>query len=225
MNFEEHAAKPLLARAGIAVPDGRLVTTAAAAGEAARELGAVVVKAQAPTGKRGKAGGIRPADTPAEAEDAAAAILGMEIAGHPIERLLVERRAAIAKEYYAAVLNDPQSRGPLVLFSTSGGMDIEEAAEESPDALRRLTFDVRSGLDEAQAGSVRAPDGLVAGPAPDHFGARGDRDHGIRQLESQADLVGAQICDGDEVSFHRVILPFLRARLRGPRGLRRSRSR
>ena len=73
MNFEEHAAKPLLARAGIAVPDGRLVTTAAAAGEAARELGAVVVKAQAPTGKRGKAGGIRPADTPAEAEDAAAA--------------------------------------------------------------------------------------------------------------------------------------------------------
>ena len=116
MNFEEHAAKPLLAAAGIAVPEGRLVTSAEEAAQAAQDLGPVVVKAQAPTGKRGKAGGIRPADSPAEAMAAASDILGMEIAGHRIERLLVERRAEIEKEYFAAILNDPESRGPLVLY-------------------------------------------------------------------------------------------------------------
>jgi succinyl-CoA synthetase beta subunit len=156
MNFEEQAAKPLLAAAGIRVPEGRLVTTAEAAGQAARELGPVVVKAQAPTGKRGKAGGIRPADSPAEAQAAASDILGMEIAGHRIERLLVERRAKIEKEYYAAILNDPESRSPLVLFSAMGGMDVEEAASEAPEALHRLAFDIRSGLTAAQAGALVA---------------------------------------------------------------------
>jgi succinyl-CoA synthetase beta subunit len=161
MNFEEHAAKPLLAAAGIAVPEGRLVTTAEEAAEAAQALGPVVVKAQAPAGKRGKAGGIRPADGPAEAAAAAQAILGMEIGGHRIERLLVERRAAIEKEYYAAVLNDAESGGPLVLFSTAGGMEVEEVAASAPDALRRLTFDIRHGLSAADAR------GLAAGLLPE----------------------------------------------------------
>ncbi len=156
MNFEEQAAKPLLAAAGIAIPECRLVTAPDEAAQAAEDLGPVVVKAQAPTGKRGKAGGIRPADSPAEARDAAAAILGMDIAGHRIERLLVERRAEIAKEYYAAVLNDPESRGPLVLFSALGGMDVEEAAQQDPKALHRLPFDIRSGLSAEQAGRLLA---------------------------------------------------------------------
>jgi succinyl-CoA synthetase beta subunit len=156
MNFEEQAAKPLLAAAGIRVPEGRLVTTADAAADAARELGPVVVKAQAPTGKRGKAGGIRPADSPAEAGAAAAAILGMEIGGHRVERLLVERRAEIAKEYYAAVLNDPESGGPLVLFSAAGGMDVEDIAETAPGSLCRMTFDIRDGLNAAAAGEALA---------------------------------------------------------------------
>jgi succinyl-CoA synthetase beta subunit len=156
MNFEEQAAKPLLAAAGIRVPEGRLVTTVEAAAEAARDLGPVVVKAQAPTGKRGKAGGIRPADGPAEAGAAAAAILGMEIGGHRVERLLVERRAEIAKEYYAAVLNDPESGGPLVLFSAAGGMDVEDIAETAPGSLCRMTFDIRDGLNAAAAGEALA---------------------------------------------------------------------
>jgi succinyl-CoA synthetase beta subunit len=156
MNFEEQAAKPLLAAVGIVVPEGRLVISAEAAAQAAQEMGLVVVKAQAPTGKRGKAGGIRPADSPAEAQAAAAAILGMEIAGHRIERLLVERRAEIDKEYYAAVLNDPESRGPLVLFSAMGGMDVEEVASQAPDAIRRLPFDIRIGLTDEEAGAVVA---------------------------------------------------------------------
>jgi succinyl-CoA synthetase beta subunit len=164
MDFEEQAAKPLLAAAGIAIPEGRLVGTAEAAGEAARELGPVVVKAQAPTGKRGKAGGVRPADGPAEARAAAAAILGMEIGDHRIERLLVERRVEIAREYYAAVLNDPESHSPLALFSTSGGMDVEEVASAAPDTLRRLAFDIRTGLTAEEALA------LVTGLLPDKDG-------------------------------------------------------
>ena len=154
MNFEEHAAKPLLAAAGIDVPRGRCVTTADEAARAARDLGPVIIKAQVPAGKRGKAGGIRPADGADEARTAAAAILGMDIGGHRVERILVEERAAIAREYYAAVLNDPPSKGPLVLFSTLGGMDIEEAARTDPARVRRATVDIRAGFDRAAAQSM-----------------------------------------------------------------------
>jgi len=151
MNFEEHAAKPLLAAAGIAVPRGRTAKTPDEAAAIAKELGAVVVKAQVPTGKRGKAGGIKTADTPDAAQAAARAILGMDIAGHKVERLLVEERAPIAREFYAAVLNDPSSKGPLVMFSTEGGMDIEEVAARHPEKLRRAAVDVRRGFDRKAA--------------------------------------------------------------------------
>ncbi len=154
MNFEEHVAKPLLAAAGIAVPRGRCVTTADEAAEAARDLGPVVIKAQVPAGKRGKAGGIKPADSADEARTAATRILGMDIGGHRVECLLVEERLPIAREYYAAVLNDPPSKGPLVLFSTLGGMDIEEAARTDPDRVRRATADIRTGFDRAAAESM-----------------------------------------------------------------------
>ena len=146
MNFEEQAAKPLLAAAGIATPQGCSVTTPDDAAAAAEALGRVIVKAQAPTGQRGKAGGVKPANTPEEARAAAAAILGMEIGGWRVERVLIEGRARIAKEYYAAVLNDPASQGPLVLFSTLGGIDVEEAAEQAPAALRRAPVDIRRGF-------------------------------------------------------------------------------
>ncbi|WP_119681536.1 ADP-forming succinate--CoA ligase subunit beta [Indioceanicola profundi] len=151
MNFEEHAGKTVLARAGIPIPRGRLCLTPAEAGDAAREIGAVVVKAQVPTGKRGKAGGVKLAATPEEATAAAEAIIGMEIGGHPVRHVLVEERADIAREFYAAVLNDPTSRSPLVLFSTEGGMDIEEVAAERPDALRRMAVDIRVGFQAADA--------------------------------------------------------------------------
>ncbi len=154
MNFEEHAAKPLLAAAGIAVPRGRCVTTADEAAEAARDLGPVVIKAQVPAGKRGKAGGIKPADSADQARTAATRILGMDIGGHRVECLLVEERLPIAREYYAAVLNDPPSKGPLVLFSTLGGMEIEEAARTHPAQVRRATVDIRTGFDRAAADSM-----------------------------------------------------------------------
>ena len=145
MNFEEHAAKSLvLAPAGIAVPRGILCTSAAEAGKAAAEIGPCVVKAQVPTGKRGKAGGIKLANTPQEAEQVAGQILGMRIGDYTVERLLVEEQAKIAREFYAAVLHDTQARKPLILFSTEGGMDIEEIAAEKPDAIRRLPVDIDS---------------------------------------------------------------------------------
>jgi len=151
MNFQEHAAKPLLAAAGIAVPASQPARTPEAAAAAQKALGPVVVKAQVPTGKRGKAGGIRKADTPEQTRAAAEAILGMTIDGHRVESVLVESRADIKREFYAAVMNDPASKGPLVLFSTLGGMDIEEAATKDASAIRRAAVDIRDGFDAKAA--------------------------------------------------------------------------
>ncbi len=151
MNFEEYAAKPLLAAAGIAIPKGYVAETAQKAGEIKAALGPCVVKAQVPSGKRGKAGGIKLANKPNEAKAMAKEILGMEIGGHLVERVLVERRELIALEFYAAVFNDPPTKGPMVMFSTEGGMDIEEVAAETPNKLKSTAVDVREGFDEGQA--------------------------------------------------------------------------
>jgi succinyl-CoA synthetase beta subunit len=151
MNFEEHASKPLLAASGIDVPRGRVAVSADQAAAAAGELGPVVIKAQAPTGKRGKAGGILPAADEIEAREAANRILGMDIGGHRVERVLVEEQASIAREFYAAVLNSPGSKGPLVMFSATGGMDIEEIARTDGKAMREADVDIRVGFDGAAA--------------------------------------------------------------------------
>jgi succinyl-CoA synthetase beta subunit len=158
MNFEEHAAKSLvLAPAGIPIPRGQICRTAKEAAEAVRAIGPAVIKAQVAAGKRGKAGGIKPANTPEEAERVAAAILGMSIGEYKVERLLVEEQAKIALELYAAVLNDTEARKPLVLFSTQGGIDIEEAAAARPDAIRRQYVD----LDDTPTAADFAP--MLAG--------------------------------------------------------------
>jgi succinyl-CoA synthetase beta subunit len=149
MNFEEHAAKPLLRAAGIATPAGRLATTAEEAAGIAAEFGPCVVKAQVPAGKRGKAGGIRLAASAEEARAHAQAILGMTIGGSTVERVLVEAQVAIAHEMYAAVLNDPGAKSPLLLFSPHGGIDIEDIAARHPEPLVRLPVDIRKSLDGA----------------------------------------------------------------------------
>ena len=151
MNFEEYASKPLLAASGIRVPRGRVAVSADEAAAAAVELGPVVIKAQAPAGKRGKAGGILPAADGAQAREAARRILGMDIGGHRIERVLVEEQASIARELYAAVLNSPASKGPLVMFSATGGMDIEEIARTDSAAIREAHVDIRVGFDGTAA--------------------------------------------------------------------------
>ena len=157
MNFEEHAAKPLLRAVGIPTPDGEVASDAAAAATIAERLGGAVVKAQVPTGKRGKAGGIAVVDTAAQAKTEAARILGMQIGGHTVSKLLVEEKAGIEKEFYAAILNDAGTKGPLVMFSDQGGMDIEEIAATQPDKLQQAAIDVRVGFDTAQADGLLQP--------------------------------------------------------------------
>jgi succinyl-CoA synthetase beta subunit len=145
LDFEEAEAKEVLAQAGIPVPRGEVCPDAEAAADAVRRLGRSAIKAQVPSGKRGKAGGIRLVDGPDEARTAASAILGMEIAGHRVERVLVEQCADIAQELYLAVLNDVATRGPMILFSASGGMDIEEMAE----SVVRIPIDITRGVKDA----------------------------------------------------------------------------
>ncbi len=163
MNFEEYAAKAeVLKPAGIATLRGIFCTTAKDAAAAAKEIGPCVIKAQVATGKRGKAGGIKLANSPEEAERVAARILGMSIGDYTVERLLVEEQAKIEREFYAAVLFDVHARKPLILFSTEGGMDIEDVAAAKPDAIRKLLVDVDAGVHAADIAGMLA--GLGLGP-------------------------------------------------------------
>ena len=166
MNFLEYVAKArVLAPAGIPVPRAVLCRNPEEAAAAFEELGPCMVKAQVPTGKRGKAGGIKPANSAVEARSVAERILGMQIDGHAVGAVLLEEQARIAREFYAAVLIDTASRCPLVLFSTEGGMDIEEVAATRPDALRRHRVDPEAGFDAAAARALLS--GLDLGGAED----------------------------------------------------------
>jgi succinyl-CoA synthetase beta subunit len=168
MNFEEHAAKSLiLTPAGIPVLRGILCITAPEAAMAAAKLGPCVVKAQVPTGKRGKAGGIKLAGMPEEAQKAAKQILGMHIGDYIVDRVLVEEQADTDREFYAAVLHDVAARKPLILFSTQGGMDIEEIATAKPSAIRRLLVDINDEPSPADiAGMLK---GLQLGEAEEQI--------------------------------------------------------
>jgi succinyl-CoA synthetase beta subunit len=152
VDLYEYQGKQLFARFGIPVSDGRLATSPEQARAAGAELGAqVVVKAQVLTGGRGKAGGIKLAETPEEAEARAGEILGMDIRGHAVRRVWVEKASDIAREYYLSVTFDRGEKKPLFMFTTEGGVDIEEVAESSPDALAKLHVDPLVGFQPYQA--------------------------------------------------------------------------
>ena len=152
MNLEEYAAKQyVLVPAGVPTPEGRVCKTPEEAAAAVTAIGPSVIKAQVPTGKRGKSGGIKIAKTADEAASAARDILSMSIGGHRVSQVLVEQLCPIERELYAAVLIDVASRAPLVLFSTEGGMDIEEVAEIHPDAIRKHVVDVHHGFSASDA--------------------------------------------------------------------------
>ena len=147
MDLYEYQGKELFREAGIPVSEGRLATTPEEAAAAAEELGGqVVVKAQVLIGGRGKAGGIKLADSPAEAEARGRDILGLDIRGHVVRRLWIERASDIAKEYYLSVTFDRGEKKPLLMLTTEGGIDIEELAERSPDAIARLHVDPIMGF-------------------------------------------------------------------------------
>jgi succinyl-CoA synthetase beta subunit len=152
VDLYEYQGKELFRRVGIPVSEGRLATTPAEARAAAEELGGrVVVKAQVLTGGRGKAGGVKLADGADEAEARAAEILGLDIRGHVVRKLWVEQASEIAKEYYLSVTFDRGAKKPLFMFTTQGGVDIEEVAARSPEALVRLHVDPLEGFQPYQA--------------------------------------------------------------------------
>jgi succinyl-CoA synthetase beta subunit len=151
----EHQAKELFAQYGVPVPTGKVATTPGEARRIAEELGGrVVVKAQVKVGGRGKAGGVKVADDAADAEAKASAILGMDIKGHTVHRVLVENASAIAQEYYASFLLDRAGRTFLSMCSVEGGMEIEEVAATKPDRLARVPIDPLVGVDLATARSI-----------------------------------------------------------------------
>jgi succinyl-CoA synthetase beta subunit len=149
MDLLEYQGKQLFARHGVPVPSGKPARTIEEAVAAADEIGyPCVVKAQVQIGGRGKAGGIKVAQNRQEAEEHAAAILGMDIRGLTVYELWIEGASEIASEYYASVIFDRSAKAPLVMLSTKGGMDIEAVAEESPDAIARLHVDPLLGFQD-----------------------------------------------------------------------------
>src|SRR6478735_9362836 len=152
MDLHEYQGKQLFKQFGIPVSEGRLASTPAEARKAAEEIGGpVVVKAQVLTGGRGKAGGVKLADDPADAEQKAKEIIGLDIRGHVVERLWIEAASDIAREYYLSITFDRGAKQPLFMFTTQGGVDIEEVAATSPEALVRLHVDPFEGFQPWQA--------------------------------------------------------------------------
>ena len=152
MDLYEYQGKELFGRFGIPVSEGRLATSPEEARKAAKELGGqVVVKAQVLTGGRGKAGGIKLASEPGEAEEHAEAILGMDINGHVVRKLWIESASDIEREYYLSLTFDRGEKKALFMFTKEGGIDIEEVAAERPEALAKLHVDPLEGFQPYQA--------------------------------------------------------------------------
>jgi succinyl-CoA synthetase beta subunit len=157
VDLYEYQAKDLFAAHGVPVLPGRVAETADDAAAVAREIGGpVVVKAQVKTGGRGKAGGVKLARTPEEAAEKAGAILGMDIKGHTVHRVLVAEASDIAEEYYFSFLLDRGNRRFLAMCSAEGGVEIEQLAVERPEALARVPVDPIAGVDRAKADEIVA---------------------------------------------------------------------
>lgn len=166
MDLYEYQGKEVLRSYGIPTLRGRVVETPEEAARAAGEFGGTVaIKAQVLTGGRGKAGGIRVVGGPEEAARAAREILGMDIRGHRVRRVLVESGAEIARELYLSITVDRREKKPLILFSTEGGVDIEEVAERNPEAIVRLHVNPLLGLLPYQVRRITFASGLEGGTA------------------------------------------------------------
>ncbi len=147
MKLHEYQSKQIFAKYGVPIPKGRVATTAAEARQIAAELGGrVVVKAQVLVGGRGKAGGIKLANTPEEAEERATEILSMKLKGLPVRKVLIDEAAHIAKEIYLGITNDRAARKPVMMASAEGGVEIEEVARQTPEKIIKIHIDPLLGL-------------------------------------------------------------------------------
>jgi len=155
MKLHEYQSKTIFSKYGIPIPKGRVAATAQEAKQIADELGGrVVIKAQVLVGGRGKAGGVKLAKDSAEAMQLASQILGMEIKGLPVRKVLVDEASAIDQEIYFSITNDRAARKPVMIASAAGGIDIEEVAAKTPDKIIKSHIDPLLGLREYQARNV-----------------------------------------------------------------------
>jgi succinyl-CoA synthetase beta subunit len=189
MDLYEYQGLSLFAAAGLPVPVAELCTSAAAARQAAQVVGLpVAVKAQVKTGGRGKAGGVRLCDTPAEVEKAAAEVMAMTIRGRQVAAVLVERAVAIEREMYLAISSSRVARGAVLIFAREGGVEIEELARRAPSALVRTPIDPLLGLCDYQVRDVLAAAGLQGASAKALAGA-------VRALWRLYDERDATLCE------------------------------
>ena len=167
MDLYEYQARDLFEKHGVPVLRGIVAENPEQASQAAAELGTsvVAVKAQVKIGGRGKAGGVKIAKSPEEAAQHAEKILGMDIKGHTVHKVMIAQGADIAEEYYFSILLDRSERRYLVMCSREGGMDIETLAKERPEALAKVPVDPIEGIDEAVAGTILTEAGF---PAEEH---------------------------------------------------------
>jgi len=157
MKLHEYQSKLIFAEYGVPIPKGKIAATAVEAKQIAKELGGrVVVKSQVLVGGRGKAGGIRLAKNAAEAEELATQILGMEIKGLPVRKVLVDEAADIEKEIYLGITNDRAARRPVMMASSEGGVDIEEVARRTPEKIIKAHIHPLLGLQGYQARDIAA---------------------------------------------------------------------
>ncbi|WP_129784229.1 ADP-forming succinate--CoA ligase subunit beta [Promicromonospora panici] len=164
MDLFEYQARDIFEKHGVPVLGGVVATTPEEAREGAEKLGGgtVVVKAQVKTGGRGKAGGVKLAHSPEETAEKAGEILGMDIKGHTVHRVMIAQGAKIAEEFYFSVLLDRSNRNYLAMCSVEGGVEIEQLAVERPEALARIAVDPAVGIDEAKAAEIVDAAGFAA---------------------------------------------------------------
>lgn len=157
MKLHEYQSKQIFSNYGIPIPSGRVATNAADAKRIAEELGgSVVIKSQVLVGGRGKAGGIRLAKSPQEAENLATQILSMEIKGFPVDKVLVDEAASIESEIYLGITNDRSARKPVMMASSAGGVEIEQVAKDTPEKIFKVHIDPLLGLRDYQARDLAA---------------------------------------------------------------------
>lgn len=190
MKLQEYQSKQYFSKFGIPIPKGRVAATANEAKQIAEELGGrVVVKSQVLVGGRGKAGGIRLAKSPEEAEEMAGQILAMEIKGLPVRKVLVDEAADISTEIYLGITNDRTARKPVMMASAAGGVDIEEVAQKTPEKIVRIHIDPLLGLRDYQARDLAAGIDLPR----DQWRSFGTIGRGLWEAYVQSDATLAEI--------------------------------
>jgi succinyl-CoA synthetase beta subunit len=190
MKLHEYQSKLIFAEYGVPIPKGEVAATASEARQIAEELGGrVVIKSQVLVGGRGKAGGIRLANTPNEAEELATQILSMEIKGLPVRKVLIDQAANIDTEIYLGITNDRSARKPVMMASAAGGVDIEEVARTTPEKIIKVQIDPLLGLKDYQSRDIAAEIDLPR----DLWRSFGKIAHGLWEAYEESDANLAEI--------------------------------